>query len=221
MKSTTRFNLMSIYLILSFHFFSSSTLLAKKVDLNSAKQVALNLFFDKSYMSKNMIEIKETIPVYYKDELVFRIFNFSPKGFVIVSAEDNTIPILGYGTDINFSFEEIPPGLNCLLDEFKKEIAYAKKNEIKPSKEISEKWNTLSSSEFIRLKSYTPGTHLIHTGANEIALMINAPMTRYIQVSIVMLVVMLLLWGNYCINGDVLFIPMVPVHIHRLILLIH
>ncbi len=154
---------MSIYLILSFLFFSSSTLLAKKVDLNSAKQVALNLFSEKSYMSKNMIEIKETIPVYYKDELVFRIFNFYPNGFVIVSAEDNTIPILGYGTDINFSFEEIPPGLNCLLDEFKKEIAYAKKNEIKPSKEISEKWNTLSSSEFIRLKSYTPGTHLVHT----------------------------------------------------------
>ena len=141
----------------------SNTLYAKNVDLNKAKQVALNVFSKESGLSKKSIVIKNVIPFENKGELVFRIFNLSPKGYIVVSAEDNTIPILGYGLDSNFSFDDAPPALLSLLDEYKNEISYIKEKGLKADENIINKWATYSSPEYNLLKSYSPGTWLLNT----------------------------------------------------------
>jgi len=58
--------------------------------------VALNVFSKESGISKISISIKEVIPFKNEGELVFRIINFNPKGYIVISAEDNTEPVLGY-----------------------------------------------------------------------------------------------------------------------------
>lgn len=125
--------------------------------------MALNVFSKESGLSKKSIVIKNVIPFENNGELVFRIFNLSPKGYIVVSAEDNTIPILGYGLDSNFSFDDAPPALLFLLGEYKNEISYIKEKGLKADENIISKWATYSSPEYNSLKSYSPSTVLLET----------------------------------------------------------
>jgi hypothetical protein len=136
---------------------------AKDVDLKTAQKVAINAFSEYSGLSKGSVTISETIPVEKDGEIVFRVFNLNRNGFIIISAEDNALPILGYGTDANFSFDDAPPGLLFLLDGYKKEIKAIKEKKLKADENISKKWAQYSSDDYLSLKSYTIGSHLLGT----------------------------------------------------------
>ncbi len=90
---------------------------AKDVDLKKAQQVALNIFSKESGISKKSISIKEVIPFEHDGELSFRVINFNPSGYIVVSAEDNTEPVLGYGLTSNFDVKNVPPALTFLNAE--------------------------------------------------------------------------------------------------------
>jgi hypothetical protein len=96
----------------------SNNLSAKNVDLETAKRVAINYFSTEAALSKTVLKITEVIPFENKGELAFRIINFNPKGYIVVSAEDNTIPVLGYGLESNFTANDAPPALLDLLSEY-------------------------------------------------------------------------------------------------------
>lgn len=117
------------------------------VDQITAKKVAQNHYFvyndansTGSYtFTLNHTESYDSQPVYY-------VFNVSDnKGFVIVSAEDNVYPILGYAfegsfqTQINF----IPENFNYWLDNYTDQIVYARQQALKANTTIAEKWNDL------------------------------------------------------------------------------
>lgn len=115
---------------------------AKGVDLKKAQQVALNIFSKESGLSKKSITIKEVIPFEHDGELTFRVINFNPTGYIIVSAEDNTEPVLGYGLTTNFDVKNIPPALNFLLGEYKREINYIKEKKFTADKKLKSKWES-------------------------------------------------------------------------------
>lgn len=51
-------------------------------------------------------------------------YNFSPaKGFIIVSGDSRTAPILGYSNNSNFNIDSIPPQLAWLLEAFDQHIS--------------------------------------------------------------------------------------------------
>ena len=63
------------------------------------------------------------------------LYIFTPqtdKGFLIVSADDAIIPLLGYSDDNTFDKNNISPELNYWLDEYTRQIQYARENEFKP-----------------------------------------------------------------------------------------
>ena len=49
-------------------------------------------------------------------------FSFSPRGFVIVTANDITEPILGYSTTGLFDKNNVPPQLKVWLEQYSKGI---------------------------------------------------------------------------------------------------
>ena len=55
----------------------------------------------------------------------FYVFANAKRGFVIVSADDCAMPILGYGTESVFDAGNIPDGLRFMMSEYKNEINYA------------------------------------------------------------------------------------------------
>jgi hypothetical protein len=110
-----------LFLLFSSLLFSSLlfplTLSAKEVTLKTASQVALNVFSENAGLTKSSLKIKEVIPVENGGLVLYRIFNFSPTGYIIVTADDNAEPVIGYGLDCNFNFDDAPPALLFLLKD--------------------------------------------------------------------------------------------------------
>lgn len=56
---------------------------------------------------------------------VYYAFNIKGGGFIIVAGNDMATPILGYSDQGRIDFNNLPEGLQCLLDGYKEEIEYA------------------------------------------------------------------------------------------------
>ncbi|MCK4662920.1 MAG: Spi family protease inhibitor [Bacteroidales bacterium] len=111
-------------LLLTFVFlsqmFSSKFITAAPVDLGKAKQVAINWYLERSNKTDlGKIEIIETFVEKEKSIIVFYIFNFKQGGFMIVSADDNVFPVLGYGYLEHYKTENHPPAFDWLLNKYK------------------------------------------------------------------------------------------------------
>ena len=94
---------------------------------------------------------------------MYRIFNLNPTGYIIITADDNAEPLIGYGLDNNFSFDDAPPALLFLLEEYKEEMEGIVKDKIKANDNITANWENYSDENFVPLKSYTAGTYLLET----------------------------------------------------------
>jgi len=82
----------------------------------------------------------------------FYIFSFSPKGFVIVAADDNINPILGYSVTSQFDKNNIPTQLQGWLQQYSKNIYNVitlKQNSFSHANE----WEQILSGKFKSAKS--------------------------------------------------------------------
>ncbi len=143
--------------------FSSIIGFAKKVEVKEASQVAINIFSENSGIPKNHLKINKILSLEENGATFLRIFNMEPEGYIVVSAEDNTEPVLGYGLSSRFDWDDAPPGLLFLLNEYKREIQFIREKEIIANIEIKLKWENYTSTDYLGLKSYTQGTFLLET----------------------------------------------------------
>jgi hypothetical protein len=153
-----------ISLIIAFILLLNFNVLAQKMDYNEVKKVALNAYSLNSNQKNSNYKIKDVIPISDNDVIAYYIFNFEPKGHIVVSNEKSFEPILGYGLNSTIDFDSIPPGMRYLLNNFKYEISYSRKQGIITSKGNSEKWDYyLNIDENSVQKSYSSGTYLLQT----------------------------------------------------------
>lgn len=64
---------------------------------------------------------------------VYIFSNNDENGYLVLSADDMAVPLLGYSDTGNFSEENMPPQLNWWLSEYAAQIEYARKNNIQSS----------------------------------------------------------------------------------------
>ena len=92
----------------------------------------------------------------------FYVINFKDGGWVMVSSDNNTVPVLGYSLFGTYKIEDPKP--EAFLDwinGYKKQITYASKLKTK-SPAILEKWEKLlHKSKTKSTLTYTPGTPLL------------------------------------------------------------
>lgn len=55
-------------------------------------------------------------------------------GYLILSADDLAVPVLGYADNGKFDYENMPPQMKWWLEQYADQIAYAAKNNITPAK---------------------------------------------------------------------------------------
>lgn len=135
-----------ILLLLAFGFIG----FAKDVDVQTAEKVARHFYFQNSTRSLNEISLtlaqqvimpanvgrtSDDRPVYY----VFSINNNG--GFVIVSGDDLTEPILGYSTEGNFVASEINPSTRKWFENYREQILFVKENRAETTEEINRLWD--------------------------------------------------------------------------------
>ena len=73
------------------------------------------------------------------DEAAFHIFN-TPNGFVIVSADDCTTPIIGYSDEGQFDMQNIPIQLQDYLQGFVEQIQYGIENHVVADEKTVREW---------------------------------------------------------------------------------
>jgi len=122
----------------------------KGVDVNTAQTVAYNYYKQKAAiqgLSDLALAYTGTSVVNGASVVDFYVFNLaSAPGFVIVSGDDNVMPILGYSAESNFSTTKINSSVQYLLGNYEKQITYVIQNNLSAAINIAENWNSLKSS---------------------------------------------------------------------------
>jgi len=120
---------------------------ADPVSEKEAKQVALSYY--SHIVSSTVTDLSvEKVTIKRKEGLItFYIVHFLPSGFVIVAADDASIPILGYSADNSFPEEISCPAVNDWLDDYSRQIAYIVKSK-KSNKKTRMQWDDIQHEVF-------------------------------------------------------------------------
>ncbi|MBC8490789.1 MAG: Spi family protease inhibitor, partial [Bacteroidetes bacterium] len=147
----------------------SSLVYATPVNIETAKQVANNWYSERNDKSSNDFKIVESFIETENAENIFYIFNFDKTGFVMVSADDITIPILGYVFEHNYTSENHPPQFDAMLASFREQIVYARENNLSASQEAQDEWERLNvrTENFERNRDFNRLVPLLLTTWNQ------------------------------------------------------
>jgi hypothetical protein len=116
-----------------------ASLFSKPVLLTDIERVASN------FLNQKTSELKEPLASFQLPEYSnVTIINFSPRGFVLTSNNDQIIPILAYSLDKNFNF--IPIHSKIILLKYETEISQLLQNSI-ADEENSHIWTDLLNNE--------------------------------------------------------------------------
>jgi hypothetical protein len=143
----------------------SSVIVAQPVSIQTAVTIAehhLASVSQSTLKSKSLsgssfrfTSVKATVE--NKDTLYYILNDTINRGFVIVSADQRSWPILGYSTTGSFDEESQPEAFTAWMENRKKEIEHIKKNNIQANSAIKERWQNFNlKSSTIETKSVEP-----------------------------------------------------------------
>jgi hypothetical protein len=135
-------------------------LFADPVETGLASKVAKN-FYLQSINNKGLSEVNLSLAYTEKslsvsllkntgaqDLPVFFIFNVNENdGFVIVSADNDVTPVLGYSVTGRYTGRNLPPAFRKLLEKYKEEILYVIANDLQADDEIESNWEKLENGK--------------------------------------------------------------------------
>lgn len=135
-------------------------LLSSSIDSTAAKMVAVN-FLRARCIGPNTI--MDLVFEEQNGQTTFYVVNFVEGGWVMVSASDNTVPVLCYSLIGTYRIaDEKPEAFSYLINSYKERIINSF-NRLTKSFEVSQKWqDLLNKSSEESAKSYTPGNQLLN-----------------------------------------------------------
>jgi len=117
-------------------------ILANPIDKETAKKVAVN--FMNSKVASSMI-VKNVITEDLNGQISFYVVNFQTGGWVMVSADNSAVPVLGYNLFGEYKIEDEKPEAFIELTTSYKEQITISKNLKSSNLEIISKWEKLLS----------------------------------------------------------------------------
>lgn len=133
---------------------------AAPVDSGLSYELAGNFIASMPHIYKGNFTIIGTDSVSADDICILRIYHLSPKGFIIISADDSFYPVVAFSSDGNYTGEDMP-GIKLFLDKWKKEATYLFEKQVGASPEISAMWEDLKNARYMfgnnkAIRSVTP-----------------------------------------------------------------
>jgi hypothetical protein len=120
---------------------------AKNVDINTAKNVAINIFTERSGHPNKQAQIDKILEEKENGVTVFYIITYVDKGFAIISAEDAIKPVLGYSFEsIYLETDHAPAFEFYILERFRKQIYAVKETKKVQDAETKSAWDYYSSA---------------------------------------------------------------------------
>lgn len=148
MKRCATLGLFSRVFLLSCCMFTFWHTNAKTVDMQSATIVARHFYWQEVAYAKGLplntiMPLLDSIVTENGDTLLY-VFNIpANQGFVVVSGQDNVIPVLAYGSNGQMEMSNLNPGASLLIGEYIAQIKHAAQQTALPSKEIQQAWSDL------------------------------------------------------------------------------
>lgn len=137
-------------------------LFSEPVDTTEAKQIALN-FYTHLNPNKNNVSIKKIVTKQYKGITTRYTIVFDNYDFVIVSADNATVPIFAYSNENSYRENDIPPSFEFWMQtEYDELVYYVRYNNIRNENTI-EKWNDIKEKNFNMNKATNSVSPLITT----------------------------------------------------------
>lgn len=138
-----------LFLILNLMLFFGDTR-ATMVTPQTAEIIAIN-FFKVNAPVNNHLQLNASL-IYTQtgtDNVVdYYIFDISPvKGFVIVAADDNLTPVIGYSTETNFNLNFSRYGINSWMKSTAAKIQYSLLQHIPANSRITYLWDAYKSGQ--------------------------------------------------------------------------
>lgn len=158
-------------LLLGFFIFCLIPLHAERVSMDKAEKVAEQHLQSQTTVSKASLKPVHTgfkqkadLRSGGEEEAMYYVFNEENNGgFVIVSADDVAVPVLGYSHTGNYDPDNLPPGLVYWMGFLSSEIAHAVENKIPQSPEIREQWDNYLNGNTSALRATTAVAPLLQT----------------------------------------------------------
>jgi len=124
---------------------------AREVSMADAQKAARNFLYitlNKYEGPVTMNQVRLSDPYVFSQDgnAVFYAFNLNP-GFIIISAEDHFIPVIGYSYEGSFEFENADPNYKSFIKGYAEHIQYVRDNQIELQPEITAQWNELLSDD--------------------------------------------------------------------------
>ncbi len=157
---------MKKFLFLLIVFFFNNSLFAEPISIETAKKVAKNWYFERGKIDRKGFSIEDHfVESDATKGALFYIFNFNPTGFVMVSADNIVVPVLGYSFIRHYTTENHPPAFDSMLVNWKEQIIYAKKNKLKSLKRNMDEWDRLNvmPTQFIKNEKIMAVEPLLNT----------------------------------------------------------
>ena len=119
---------------------------ANPVDIESAREVAVKFVNANARSPLRGIDDLQLASVYSieRGDAAFYVFN-TPTGFVIVSADDCAMPILGYSDEGPLDVDDIPIQLQGYLQDFVNQMQYGIENHLEADEATAHQWNLVRS----------------------------------------------------------------------------
>jgi thiol-disulfide isomerase/thioredoxin len=157
------------FLVVSFIIFLQ-VVYAKEVSEEQAKKMACNFLNEQIGVQNFTIDDLSTIIIEVDNMKAIYAFNISEaQGYVLLSAQDNTYPILGFSMEGVFIKDDqnYPIQFRSMLDSYKDQIRDAALNQIETNTYIKNKWEYYSQENFSSDKSIKSVTPLLETSWNQ------------------------------------------------------
>ncbi|MDD5569613.1 MAG: C10 family peptidase [Bacteroidales bacterium] len=127
--------------------FGTSLIFAKPVTKDYATQIAYNYYKHYEASKSSSFSISNSFEIKYDGTTTMYVFNFSPSGYVIVAADDASLPVLGAsGTGEvkeNSDNENLNFWLSCYSDNINKIVSNNLSN-----KQTVKEWNNIANETF-------------------------------------------------------------------------
>ncbi len=133
-----------LYFLLLVFLFQTGIAEAAFVNKTKARRVARNYYYLHTGTASHEILFVNDYVVANNGVPVYYVFNISGgEGFVIVAAEDNVLPVLGFSTEGNYYPDNQPPQFVSWMNNYKEQIIYVREHHLKPERLIKSQWRTL------------------------------------------------------------------------------
>jgi len=146
-RFTLLFSLLTIGITLS--------VFAKKVEVQQARQTALNFYYERANISDavpfNTIRITGEQALTENDITAFYIFNIGENGYIIVTADDQLYPVIGYSFEGTWPEGEMPAHVSFWINGYKSEIMEAIDKGTPADQRITEAWERYLSVDPVSL----------------------------------------------------------------------